>query len=68
MTSETILNLVRSGTRPVVTVGLAASFVAAALSPVLGADVEDAKFAASTVGGPFGMVIGWWFASRSQKP
>jgi len=68
MNGETILNLVRSGTRPLVTIGLAGAFVAAALSPILGADVEDAKFAASTVGGPFGIVVGHWFASRSQKP
>lgn len=65
---DTIINLMRSGTRPVVTVGLAGAFVAAALSPIFGADVEDAKFAASTLGGPFGIVVGHWFASRAQKP
>jgi len=66
MTGDTILNLLRGSTRPIVTVGLAGAFVVAALSPVFGADVEDAKFAASTLGGPFGIVVGHWFATRSS--
>lgn len=61
-----LVSLTRAGTRPLITLALAGGFIVAALSPLFGADVENATFATTALAGPMGICIGWWFKSRDE--
>ena len=61
-----LLKLLRGAVRPVTTLGLVAAFVVAALSPLFGAEAEDAEQAITALGGPTGILLGVWFQSRNK--
>lgn len=63
---DTVLKLLRSGTRPVITLLLVSGFTAAALAVFFGASIEQATFATSTLGAPAGITLTWWFRSRDD--
>ena len=54
-----MIELIRSLVRPTVTWGLVAAFIAAAFYD---------KEVAGLIGGPMGIVIGFWFKDRESTP
>lgn len=61
-----VITLLRSGTRPAITLMLVTGFIAAALSPLFGIGIDEATFSASTLGAPAGITLTWWFRSRDD--
>jgi hypothetical protein len=67
MNVSNVLKLMRGSVRPLVTFLLVASFVAAAVSVLLGAPVERAEFAVTALGAPSMLVLGFWYKERDQR-
>jgi hypothetical protein len=61
-----ILKMLRSGTRPLITLMLVTGFIGASVAVFFGASIEEATFATSTLGAPAGITLTWWFRSRDD--